>query len=155
MARRANVIPFSIAAARTEPHEPGSGRIAQRDRMIESTRVFEGRDLSALTSPFNSVNNHGNGHFGAPAPYDGPSTTHMHLAPIKCEEDFDGDEHGDDESSDEKEGTRRRVVGGEMRLPGFAELDGELQAFAGRERSARVKEEQEQEVKEEGRRASG
>ncbi|KAL2052745.1 hypothetical protein ABVK25_006985 [Lepraria finkii] len=42
MARRANAIPFTITAAQAEASEPGCGRVAQRDRMLESTRGVRG-----------------------------------------------------------------------------------------------------------------
>lgn len=133
MARRANVTPFSISAARAEPHEPGCGRVAQRDRMLESTRVFEGRDLSTLSSPFISVNGNGSCHVlaTATAPFSVPPAAHMHIAPIKDEQGFTGygeTEEFDDE--DDEEGLRgRKRRSGDMRLPGFAKLDEEIQAF--------------------------
>ena len=139
MARRANVAPFSIAAARAEPHEPGSGRIAQRDRMLETTRVFEGRDLSTLSSPFVSVNGNGHGPAFPPAvnPYDIDPPSHLHIAPIKIEHDsdpHDGEDLHDIEDDEEVSRARKRRSGTSTRLPGLAELDGEVHAIAERER---------------------
>lgn len=133
MARRANVTAFSIAAARAEPHEPGCGRVAQRDRMLENTRVFEGRDLSTLGSPFANANGNGNRHVLAAAsgPFGVPPAAHMQIAPIKDEQSFTGlDDIEDlDEEADEESLRGRKRRSGEMRLPGFAELDGEIQAY--------------------------
>ena len=97
MARRANAIPFAIAAAQAEPGEPGCGRVAQRDRMLESTRVFEGRDLATLSSPFHSVNGNGHSHSHDPA---GPGTlayTPVTIPPIKSEQSFSAYDEEDDE----------------------------------------------------------
>ncbi len=151
MARRVNVTAFSITAARAEPHEPGCGRVAQRDRMLENTRVFEGRDLSTLSSPFASNNGLGNCHVlaPAPAPFGVPPAAHMHIAPIKEEHSFTGYDEAeqleDEDYDDGLQGRKRRS--GEMRLPGFAELDGEIQAFR-KEGWVKVEED-------EGRRGSG
>ncbi|KAK3169816.1 hypothetical protein OEA41_009200 [Lepraria neglecta] len=137
MARRANAIPFAIAAAQAEPGEPGCGRVAQRDRMLESTRVFEGRDLTTLSSPFHSVNGNGHSHSHGPA---GPGTlayTPVTIPPIKGEQSFsayDEEDNEEGEDDDEQEGprARRRRVGGETRLPGVAEMEGEIAAFTER-----------------------
>lgn len=139
MARRANAIPFAIAAAQAEPGEPGCGRVAQRDRMLESTRVFEGRDLTTLSSPFHSVNGNIHSHSHSQGPT-GPGTlayTPVTIPPIKSEQSFSAyDEEDDDESEDddEQEGprARRRRIAGETRLPGVAEMEGEIAAFAER-----------------------
>jgi hypothetical protein len=45
MARRANAIPFAIAAAQAEPGEPGCGRVAQRDRMLKSTFIQMSKEM--------------------------------------------------------------------------------------------------------------
>lgn len=168
MARRANATPFAIAAAQTEPHEStnGCGRVAQRERMLESTTVFEGRDLSTLSSPFVSVNGHGNGngngnchvlgstpgaaaHFGGPPPSASATAAHMHIAPIKDELSYTGYEDPEyaEDGDDEGESRRKKRRSGEMRLPGIAELDGEIQAF---HKDGWVKVE-----RDEGRRGSG
>lgn len=142
--------------------------------MLESTTVFEGRDLSTLSSPFVSVNGHGSGngngnchvlgstpgasaaHFGVPPPRPTPSgsgsasAAHMHIAPIKEEFSYTGyedtTEYAED-GDDEGESRRKKRRSGEMRLPGIAELDGEIQAF---HKEGWVKVE-----REEGRRGSG
>ncbi len=133
MARRANVTAFSIAAARAEPHEPNCGRVAQRDRMLENTRVFEGCDLSTLSSPFAGANGNRNRHVLAPAStsFAVPPAAHMQIAPIKDEQSFaDYDDIKDlDDGADEESLKRRKRRSGGTRLPGFAELDGEIQAF--------------------------
>ena len=135
MARRANAVPFAIAAAQAEPSEPGCGRVAQRDRMLESTRVFEGRDLTTLSSPFNSINGGANGYGpGATATY---ATTPVNIPPIKSEHSFSAYEEGDDEEGEEDDEVeaprvRRRRRGAQTRLPGVAELEGEMAAFAAR-----------------------
>ncbi|MCJ1457797.1 hypothetical protein MMC28_008166 [Mycoblastus sanguinarius] len=146
MARRANVTPFSIAAAHAEPGEPGGGRVAQRDRMLESTRVFEGQDLRTLNSPFN-----GNRSGHHPTPYGAtPSLPTPGIGSGEAFPGYDDDEEDvdvkdeDDEDEEEKPKVRRRRRGGETRLPGLAELEGGISAFAGRGR--RVKGE-EQDVK--------
>ena len=146
MARRANVTPFYIHAARTDRHDTGSGRVAQRDRMLESTRVFEGQDLNTLSSPFNGVNGNGLAHQYTPAgfPYSVTSpAAHMHIAPIKNENDYDGnDDDGDLHSDDEnKDGirTHKRRSGTGPRLPSLAAMDGEVQAIAERERRGLMK----------------
>ena len=147
MARRANAVPFAIAAAHAEPGEFGGGRVAQRDRMLESTRVFEGRDLTTLSSPFSSVN--GNGITHAPATSAALAYTPVTIPPIKSEHTsfsaYDDDEE-EIEHEDEDEGprVRRRRVGGETRLPGVAELDGEIAAFLSKEGGGgRIKQEDE------------
>ena len=157
MARRANVTPFYIHAARTDRHETGGGRVAQRDRMLESTRVFEGRDLNTLSSPFNGVNGNGLAPQFTPAglPYSVASpAAHVHIAPIKSEHDFDGcDGDGDSEGDEEDEDgmqTHKRRSGTGPRLPGLAAMDGEVQAIAERERIGLVSGDRFQ-----GRRGSG
>ncbi len=142
MAQRANVTPFTMAAARAEPDEPASGRVAQRDRMLESTRVFEGQDLGTLNSSFSSVNANGNSHHYIPAgPYGIHPSTHVHIAPIKSENSFNGfddeESQGDDEDDDGSKARKRRSGSG-IRLPGLAQLDGEVQAIAKRERDGLV-----------------
>ena len=147
MARRANAVPFAIAAAHAEPGEFGGGRVAQRDRMLESTRVFEGRDLTTLSSPFSSVN--GNGITHAPAAPAALAYTPVTIPPIKSEHSFSAYDEDEEEieHEDEEEGprVRRRRVGGETRLPGVAELDGEIAAFLGRGGEGRIKQEDESE----------
>lgn len=149
MARRANVPPFVMAAARAEPHEHGSGRVAQRDRMLETSRVFEGRDLSALSNHFNSVNGNGNGHAqghghgftpaaAAGGGYGVLPAAHVHLAPIKGEEGSDEYEEEENESEEgglEKNSARKRRSVTGPRLPGLKDLDGGVQALAERERN--------------------
>ena len=150
MARRANAVPFAIAAAHAEPGEFGGGRVAQRDRMLESTRVFEGRDLTTLSSPFSSVN--GNGITHAPATSSALAyRTPVTIPPIKSEHTYsvydDDEEETEQEDEDEGPRVRRRRVGGgggggETRLPGVAELDGEIAAFLGRGGEGRIKQEE-------------
>ena len=146
MARRANAVPFAIAAAHAEPGEFGGGRVAQRDRMLESTRVFEGRDLTTLSSPFSSVN--GNGITHAPATSSALAySTPVTIPPIKSEHSYsiydEDDEEIEQEDEDEGPRVRRRRVGaGETRLPGVAELDGEIAAFLGRGGEGRIKQEE-------------
>lgn len=147
MARRANAVPFAIAAAHAEPGEFGGGRVAQRDRMLESTRVFEGRDLTTLSSPFSSVN--GNGITHAPAATAALAYTPVSIPPIKSEHSFsvydEDEEEIEHEDEDEGPRVRRRRVGGETRLPGVAELDGEIAAFLNRGGEGRIKQEDESE----------
>lgn len=141
MARRASTTPFQIKATAhsgTEIGEPGSGRVAQRDRMLESTRVYEGRDLRGLGGSFCSVNGNGSGVGGG---YHGG----VSIPPIKDEMGSyfspEGMEEVDEEEEEEGDGgrLRRRAGTGETRLPGFAELNGEIEAFAERGRPVRVK----------------
>lgn len=53
MARRANTTPFTLVAGATVagPQGEGNGRIAQANRMQESTLYFEENDLAVLQSP--------------------------------------------------------------------------------------------------------
>jgi len=101
--------------------------------MLENTRVFEGRDLSTLSSPFASANDDGNRHVltSTSASFSVPPTTHMQIAPIRDERNFTGfDDIEDlDDEADEESLRRRKRRSGEMRLPGFAELNGEIQAL--------------------------
>ncbi|KAK4698007.1 hypothetical protein P7C71_g155, partial [Lecanoromycetidae sp. Uapishka_2] len=156
MARRANAEPFKISATAgasgaltdTMPGELGLGRVAQRDRMLESTRVFEGRDLTALgggseEGGFCSMGGNGNGLHGVRYSLGGDGYG-VNIPPIKDEGGnySSDDEMDDDEGDDEEEEgprVRRRGAGGEVRLPGFAELNGEIEAFAERGGSVRVK----------------
>ena len=140
MARRANVTPFSITAAQAEPHQHGNGRVAQRDRMLESTRVFEGRDLSTLS--FQSVNGNANGNSHAqyfpsssPSYILPPPLAAVHLAPIKCENNDDEKDVSDGNQGDDEGSTARKGRSGTgCKLPGLAELDGGVQALAERDR---------------------
>ena len=146
MARRANVQPFSITAVRAEPYESGSGRVAQRERMLGSQRVFEGWDFSTINSSFNSVNEYcQNPAFTLPAgPYGIPNAANVQIAPLKSEHSLGGFEDDDDFQDDEDDerssnsNARTRWSGGETRLPGLAQLVGEVQAYAGRERGSVV-----------------
>ena len=61
----------------------------------------------------------------------------MTIPPIKSEQSFsaydeEDDEEGEDDDEQEGPRARRRRVGGEMRLPGVAEMEGEIAAFAER-----------------------
>lgn len=148
MARRANVVPFSLSTPNTEPPKPGSGRIAQRDRMLKSNIVFEGQDLSTLGAGFVGVNDG----FGGMGPVSSCGVLgrggDVRIPPIKSEQHAMGNDEGcrrDHGGEGDGEGGRGRKA----RLPGFAELDGEVQAFAG----GRVMVKQEQ--VERGRRISG
>ena len=80
MARRANAVPFTITAAEDEPGEQSCGWVAQRDRILESTRVFESQGPQSLGS---SLNGNGRSH--------GPSTSpdNVAYAPVSID---DGDE---------------------------------------------------------------
>ena len=191
MARRANAVPFAIAAAHAEPGEYGGGRVAQRDRMLESTRVFEGRDLTTLTSHMTSPN--GNGNISTPATPSAltyPAVTMapiISIRPIKREQSFSAYEDEDDYDNDDEElepndeagcaeedenakgeegsdrlrvrvrarrrrgRSRRRFGAGvgtgtgtapEIRLPGIAQLDGEIAAFAERGGEVVIKQEE-------------
>ena len=145
MAHRANVSPFTITAARATQPEPGSGRIAQRDRMLQSTKVFEGQNLGNLNSSFapinsNYVQEHAVTAPGFVIPFTGmPSPAYVHIAPIKNDPAPPSHEErglGDDEDGNASRTPKvKREKGvGEMRLPGFSELDGNMQAVAeGRE----------------------
>ncbi|CAD6581116.1 MAG: hypothetical protein ASARMPREDX12_000365 [Alectoria sarmentosa] len=135
MCRRANALPFPIETSRPESASapaPSAGRVAQRDRMRGSTRVFEGRDITTITSPgFHSVNANGNGQ-GA-VPYSAIPQSPMSLPSIGNGQGFPGyDEEEDDEEADEElqEGprVRRRRLGSGTRLPGVAELDRSIAA---------------------------
>lgn len=128
MCRRANVLPFPTN--RPEPTcapAPSAGRVAQRDRMRGSTRVFEGQDITTITSPgFHSVNGNGNGNDQVYAPY--PAVTSpMSLPSIGNGQLFPGYDNGenDDESDAEndQQQQRKRRLGNGTRLPSVAELD--------------------------------
>ena len=141
MARRANVTPFAISAARVESHQPTNGRVAQRDRMLESTRIFEGQALGTLGPSFANANGNRHSHHLVPAglPYRICPPPNVHIAPIKSEPNFDGDgEEGSEGENEEKEGqkTGKRLSDLGTRLPGLAQLDGEVQAIAQRERNS-------------------
>ena len=152
MCRRAHALPFPIATSRPEQvptAAPSAGRVAQRDRMRGSTRVFEGRDITTITSPgFHSVNGNGNGqdhvpYGGVPAP--------LSLPGIGSGQGFPGyDEAEDEEGEDEDEEQqhtgprvqRRRISQG-TRLPGVAELDRTIAAdYAASEGGRLVKQEE-------------
>lgn len=114
--------------------------------MLESTRVFEGRDLSTLggSGAFCSVNGNEGGIYGGYG---------ISIPPIKDEGSAgysSSEGMGDDEEGDEEEGdggrVRRTGAWGETRLPGFAELNGEIEAFAERGGATRVKVEREDEA---------
>ena len=116
-----------------------------------TTRVFEGQDLSALRNPFHNVIGKGNGpcdpsllsplgtSYGGLLP-----VHHVHLAPIKgeqgnaLEEDEEGEEDGEGEEKGGSSTARKRRPRTGPRLPGLAELDGEVQALAERERNSYV-----------------
>jgi len=121
MACRANTVPFALTTAHTEHRESGCGLIAQSDRMLGSTQVFEGRDLSILSSPSSpsaSVN-------GVPC---------IPPSPWGNEEEVEeAEEGGEEEDKGRSPGAGRRV-GGETRLPGFAELFPGIVTFAGGEK---------------------
>ncbi|KAL6720139.1 hypothetical protein ACLMJK_002060 [Lecanora helva] len=146
MARRANVTPFSINIACADRPEPGSGRVAQRDRMLESTRVFEGQDLSTLGCPFNGPNGNMHGHHsshgppGCPGYSVPPPTAYVHIPPIKSEGNPPDEEEDfyDDEEEDDWMKVRKGKSGKGYRLPGLAEMDGQVQAIAQRERKGLV-----------------
>ena len=145
MARRANVTPFSITAAQNEQAAAGGGRIAQRDRMQQSMKVFEGQNLGNLNSSFVPVDAH-YGHetgFAVPGgaapgtlPYPGmPSPRYVHIAPLRNEPpapEYDEGIQADDEGGHGSGTTRvkKERKASETRLPGFAELDGNMQAVA-------------------------
>lgn len=123
MCRRANVLPFPVSAARADPHQPGAGRVAQRDRMRGNTRVFEGRDLSDIaSSSFNSVDSKGHStpQLAPPVP------SSMAIPSISSGQGFPGYDGGEEDDDDEEEEkgprARRRRIGGETRLPGLREL---------------------------------
>lgn len=120
--------------------------------MMESTRVFEGRDLSTIGGSGGgascSINANGRGGGYGDVEYG------VSIPPIKDEGSYSPEQMEDDDGDEEDqgEGARRvrRAAGGETRLPGFAELNGEIKAFADRGGSVRVKIEGE-----EGRRGEG
>ncbi len=147
MCRRANVLPFPMATNRPEPSSaptPSAGRVAQRDRMRGSTRVFEGRDITTITSPgFHSVNGNGNGNNGqGPVPYGGvpspiglPGIGNGQGFPGYDDEDEDEEDEDDDEQQQQQQEQhgprmRKRRLGSGTRLPGVAELDRSIAADA-------------------------
>lgn len=154
MCRRAHVLPFPMATSRPEPASapaPSAGRVAQRDRMRGSTRVFEGRDITTITSPaFHSVNGNGNAQGGHGPPYAGipspmslPAIGTGHGFPGYEEEEEQDDDDNDDDDERRQEGprVRRRRLGSATRLPGVAELDRTIAAdlAASSEAGRRVK----------------
>ena len=163
MCRRANVLPFPMATNRPEPvpaSTPSAGRVAQRDRMRGSTRVFEGRDITNITSPgFHSVNGHGDGqghvpYSGVPTPMSLPGIGNGQCFPGYDDEEYEEDEEEeeddeeDDDEQQQQEGRRvrrRRLGSGATRLPGIAELDRTLSAdkFAASEGVRMIKQEEE------------
>lgn len=150
MCRRANVAPFPMSSNRPEPASapahapaptPSAGRVAQRDRMRGSTRVFEGRDITTITSPgFHSVNGNGTAHGHGHAPYHGvrfPMSPHgigngRGFPGYDDEDDEEEDEDDEDEDDEQLQQVepraRRRRLGSGTRLPGLAELDRSLAA---------------------------
>ena len=97
-ARKANAIPFATAAADAEPRE--LRRVVQRDGTLESTEVFEGRDLTRIRSP--SVSGYPHGH--------GPGTpdhTPVNITLIDSEPSFsmyeEDDNQGEEEDSEGEE----------------------------------------------------
>lgn len=140
MCRRANVLPFPMATNRPDQAPapaPGAGRVAQRDRMRGSTRVFEGRDISTITSPgFHSVNGNGNGqghvpYGGVPSPMSLPGIGSGQGFPGYDDEEEEDDEEERDEDDEQQQAgprVRRRRIGDGTRLPGVAELDRSIAA---------------------------
>lgn len=139
MCRRANVLPFPTN--RPEPTcapAPSAGRVAQRDRMRGSTRVFEGQDITTITSPgFHSVNGNGNGSGNDQvyAPYPAVASS-MSLPGIGNGQSFPGYDNGEDDDDESDAGNdqqqqqrgegprvRKRRLGNGTRLPSVAELD--------------------------------
>ena len=136
--------------------------------MRGTTRVFEGRDISTITSSsFHSVNGHtdsningnGNGkaqphvlapYGGMPSPISLPSIGNGRGFPgyedgEEEEEDEDGEEQQQQQQQREEEGprVRRRRLGSGTRLPGLAELDRSIAAgFAAAEGGRLIKQEE-------------
>ena len=149
MCRRAHVLPFPLATNRPEPAclpTPSAGRVAQRDRMRGSTRVFEGHDITTITSPsFHSVNGNQQPHL-APYPMSLPGIDNGQTFPGYNEgaaADIDNDTDNEDRDGDsskeqlqqhqqqQHEGPpvrRRRLGNSGPRLPGVAELDRSIAA---------------------------
>ena len=160
MCRRAGVKPFLTTAAQDEHGGHGAGRVAQRNRMLESTRLFEGHELSALTSCFNS---NGSGQHPSmpnfapsmPMPninngrgFPGFEEEEDEIEEEDEEEGEDGDDDDDDEVHDddaevkeeeekedpgrERPRAKKTRRGEETRLPGLAEMGIGVPAFASR-----------------------
>ena len=121
MCRRANVLPFPSASTNRPEAAcapaPSAGRVAQRDRMRGSTRVFEGQDITTITSPgFHSVNGNGNsncnpqsyvpysGGPGVPSPINLPSISNGQSFPGYVNAAGAGPNGDDDENDDNNDG---------------------------------------------------
>ena len=113
MRREANAITFAIAAADAEPRE--LRQVVQRDGTLESTEVFEGRDLTPIRSP--SVSGCPDGH--GPGTPGHPASTPVNITLIDSEPsssvyeedddrgeevDSEGEEEDDSEGEEEKNG---------------------------------------------------
>ena len=172
MCRRANVLPWPLGSNRPEPASappPSAGRVAQRDRMRGSTRVFEGRDITTITSPsFHSINGNGNVPYpGVASPMGYPNISNGHSFPGYDDEhdnDEPEDEEGEGDAEDEddqqrqeySEGprVRRRRLGNGTRLPSLAELDRASAAYcaAGGGGGGLIKQEEQQKQQQTSRR---
>ena len=122
MARLNNAVPFALkdsGSAAADNTSRASGRVARCDRMRESTRIFEGRDLGPLSA--GEFDGAGVGAGGYEYGYDG-----VELPPIKLERMSSEDA---DEEDEEEEGEGQGGSG--MRLPGFAELSREVERKGG------------------------
>ena len=154
MARRANTVPFAMVSSANSagPQGEGNGRIAQTNRMHDSTIYFEPSDVAALQSTHqqdastpvsnfgqrNTMRARGNGGSVGGSGSDDCVTEGAGMG------DYDGD---NDSPTEEPHGARRARGRGEptkhedstntnnqeegWRLPGLADLDSRISAYVG------------------------
>ena len=140
MARRANTIPFAMVNGPNSagPQGEGNGRIAQANRMHESTIYFEPGDVAALQAgqerrgPVST--------FGHPAYLRACGGTGSDYATEGGQQDYESevdsptDESRQRMSTQEGEFVKREgkmAEEGGWRLPGLADLDNGISAFVG------------------------
>ena len=135
IARRANTTPFSIVSGANSagPQGEGNGRIAQSNRMHDSTIYFEANDVNAVLNGPEGTNGPVSV-FGQSLQVTGRGDDHV-PSNFRAHQSYNGN---DDGSTDEMRCSRRRasqerLAAGErdMTLPSLADLDDGISAFAG------------------------
>ena len=154
MARRANTVPFAmVSGANTAgPQGEGNGRIAQTNRMHDSTIYFEPSDVAALqtthqpdvSTPASIFGQHDIMRAKSKSGSSGGSGSDDYATEGAVMADYDGD---NDSLAEEPQQVRRVRVRGEptklegstntkneeegWRLPGLADLDSRISAYVG------------------------